>query len=745
MQQKSKGWTAATGFISRGTRSAYRFSHRMRHWREARLILWAGLTLGAAGWSPHAVAGMLGLSAGTNCVGRYEKVEFTITGAPHYANPFDPGEVDITLQITTPEGSQMSLPAFYRQNYERQRRPLGGGEAEWLYPIGEPEWKARFAPAATGIYSCKAALKDYRGSAVSSPVEFRCVPSSQKGYIGISPRDPRFLEWSDGTPFFAIGQNVAFVKDTFYVQEIFRRLAAHGANFARVWTCCEDWGLALEARKSAWGRSWDWHPSIVPMPGRDAYLSDERCLRLSGEDRAAFAVSPSRPVGLRPGTRYVISGLARAENELALTIEANGQQLETTVPGNRQWTRFQREWTTGTHDWWLGTCNLRLPKKGTLWLRELSLKEAAGGAELLWEADVNRPVLGQYNLADAFLLDCVLETAETNGLYLQLCLLTRDLYMDRLRNDSSPAYDQAIANAQRLLRYAVARWGYSTHVASWEYFNENNPGLPNARFYAELAQALDHVDIYHHLRTSSAWSASPREWQNPSLDLANLHYYMRPADGPLFKDEVLAVLDRARFLRRQTPTSRPSLFAEFGLAKDDWQPTPYLRQDINCVHLHNALWASALSGLAGTVHSWWWEDLHQLNAYRHYQGVAAFMSDIPLATGALHEISAQTAENRYRVAGLQSDKQAYLWLSDSEATWWKQVVEKQPQETRPATFSIAGLKAARYEVQWWDTLKGVPVGTEILTQNGPALELQTPPFCGDIAAKIRLLDPKTTP
>jgi hypothetical protein len=142
----------------------------------------------------------------------------------------------------------------------------------------------------------------------------------------------------------------------------------------------------------------------------------------------------------------------------------------------------------------------------------LSLREANGGTELLWEADVNRPALGQYNLADAFMLDSVLEAAETNGLYLQLCLLTRDLYMDRLQNDASPAYAQAIADARRLLRYAVARWGYSTHVAAWEYFNENNPNLPNARFYAEMAGALDLVDIYHHLRTSSAWSASPKEW-----------------------------------------------------------------------------------------------------------------------------------------------------------------------------------------------------------------------------------------
>ncbi len=700
------------------------------------ILLWAGLALGAVALNLHA-ARTLELSAATVTVGRYEKAEFTISGLPHYANPFDPGEVDLTLQITTPAGKQLSLPAFYSQNYERQLRPHGGSEAEWLYPTGEPNWKARFAPATTGMYSCLAVLKDYRGIARSIPVDLTCVPSAQKGYIGISKRDPRFLEWSDGTPFFAIGQNVAFVKDTFYIQGIFQRLAAHGANFARVWTCCEDWGLALEARKSAWGRGWDWRPPIVAMPGRDAYLSNERCLRLSGEDRATFPISPSHPVCLRPSTQYVISGLTRADEGLLLALDINGQQIGAAIPSASQWTQFHREWTTGTNDWWLDGFNLRLLKNGTLWLRNLSLKDASGGAELLWEADVNRPVLGQYNLSDAFMLDCVLEAAETNGLYLQLCLLTRDLYMDRLQNDASPAYDQAIANAQRLLRYVVARWGYSTHVAAWEYFNENNPNLPNARFYAELAQALDHVDIYRHLRTSSAWSASPKEWQNPALDLANLHHYMRPADGSQFKDEVLAVLDHAHFLRQQTPATRPALFAEFGLAEDDWQPSPYLLQDVNCIHLHNALWASALSGLAGTVHSWWWEDLDRLNACRQYRAVAAFMSNIPLTTESLRDISAQTADNRWRVVGLQSRRQAYLWVSDSEATWWKQVVEKQRPESREVAFSLAGLDAARYEVQWWDTLEGTRTKTETLTLNDPLLQLRTPPFTGDIAATIR--------
>lgn len=91
------------------------------------------------------------------------------------------------------------------------------------------------------------------------------------------------------------------------------------------------------------------------------------------------------------------------------------------------------------------------------------------------------------------------------------------------------------------------------------------------------------------------------------------------------------------------------------------------------------------------------------------------------------------------MVGLQSDQQAYLWVSDAEATWWKQVVEKQTPESREMAFSIAGLADGRYEVQWWNTLDGARIKTETLNHSGPLLRLKTPLFAGDIAAKIRSL------
>ena len=84
---------------------------------------------------------------------------------------------------------------------------------------------------------------------------FTCLASSRKGFLRTSTKDPRFLESTEGEPFFVIGQNVAFVGETQYVtpvkaEQVFSKLAANGANFVRLWTCCQDWALAIEARKA---------------------------------------------------------------------------------------------------------------------------------------------------------------------------------------------------------------------------------------------------------------------------------------------------------------------------------------------------------------------------------------------------------------------------------------------------------------------------------------------------------------
>ena len=123
--------------------------------------------------------------------------------------------------------------------------------------------------------------------------------ASRRGFRRVSRQDPRFFEFEDGQPFFPIGQNLAFIGESQYVtlpkmEQVFPQLAENGANWLRIWTCCHDWALAIEARKSTWGRSWNWRPPIAPMPGAEA--SGRKYLRLTGGEGDDLSVCHPIPL-----------------------------------------------------------------------------------------------------------------------------------------------------------------------------------------------------------------------------------------------------------------------------------------------------------------------------------------------------------------------------------------------------------------------------------------------------------------
>ncbi|NCO39163.1 MAG: hypothetical protein COZ06_34710 [Armatimonadetes bacterium CG_4_10_14_3_um_filter_66_18] len=678
----------------------------------------------------------LNVTLAERTVARFSKLELILAVQPVGENPDDPNEVDLRVELTSPGGRHLVIPAFYSQAFERRQLDKGGRQVAWLYPVGSPEWKVRFAPTEVGTYTGAVKLRDGAGDVESRAFSFDCVPSESSGFVRVSAQDPRFLEFADGKPFFVLGQNVAFIKSLGEAEDMFAKLGADGANYVRVWACCEDWAMGVEARKSAWGRSWEWAPPLVQLPGREGYHSAQRCVQIAGKEGASIALSPTRDLATQPDTRYLLTGKVRTDNGVSLRVEVQGTPPAEPLSSPGKWTAFRHEFTTGADQWWLPGVSFALTAKGSAWVRELSLREADDGPELLEEADANRPVRGRYNQLDCFMLDQLVEAAERNGLYLQLCLLTRDHYMADLTDARSGKYGEAVADAEKLLRYAVARWGYSTHVATWEYFNEIDPGLPLERFYTECGDYLERTDPYHHLRTASHWNPAPKWWKNAALDLADEHYYMRPNTGPLFKDAVASVLGRAAELRAAAP-SKPALLSEFGMTADNWQRTDYLDKDKDFTHLHNALWASALSGLSGTVMDWFWDDVHKRDLYSLYRPVAAFTADVPFTTGKLRRIAAAASPDRLRLVGLQGDDRAYLWLNDAEASWWNLNVEgRTPERIQDASIEIKGLPVGRYHVAWWDTFAGRPTEPATVTAGAHSLQLDVPAFLRDTACKL---------
>jgi hypothetical protein len=305
--------------------------------------------------------------------------------------------------------------------------------------------------------------------------------------------------------------------------------------------------------------------------------------------------------------------------------------------------------------------------------------------------------------------------------------------MSSLSKVDSPEYRQATADAKKFMRYAVARWGYSTSVGAWEYFNEMDPGKPTNRFYEDVGKYLEQIDIYAHLRTTSTWAPSARDCRHAQIDIAQEHHYMRPDDDD-FRDEVESIVRQSNWLREHAP-SKPALIGEFGLATAKWGQSDYMKQDREGVHFHNCLWASAFAGSSGTAMFWWWEQLDLQNAYHHYKPLAAFLGDVSPAN--LQQTTATTSEPRLRILGRQGNNRACLWLVNREATWWNLVAEKRvPTPIDSATITIAGLSAGNYAVLWWDTHASEPISRQTASPVGGRLQLDVPPFTRDLACKI---------
>lgn len=181
------------------------------------------------------------ISQNARGVGLHGKFELTFTLAQTYDNPFDPSVVDATAQFAQPDGSTVTVPAFFYQDYD-----YAGGR----YVNGRnPCWKVRFAPAQTGVYRVnRITIVDASGSTGFDPqVTFAGLASSDKGIVRRDLRDPSYLRHADGRAYLPIGHNVAWLpKGPSDWEHYFTAMSSVGENWTRVWMTHFNEGQTLE-------------------------------------------------------------------------------------------------------------------------------------------------------------------------------------------------------------------------------------------------------------------------------------------------------------------------------------------------------------------------------------------------------------------------------------------------------------------------------------------------------------------
>jgi hypothetical protein len=181
---------------------------------------------------------------------RYQCLELTTDPLPSVANPFDPSQLDVWGEFTDPRGVVSRVPAFFFQDYDRAS--VNGHER--LTAQDTPVWKLRFTPTRVGRWSWRCTARTASGEVLpGGHGQFVVTESNDPGFLRLSQRDHRYLAHDDGSPYFAIGENVAWYDagGTFDYDSWFGRLRDQGANYARLWM--PTWAFALEAPGSPLG------------------------------------------------------------------------------------------------------------------------------------------------------------------------------------------------------------------------------------------------------------------------------------------------------------------------------------------------------------------------------------------------------------------------------------------------------------------------------------------------------------
>jgi hypothetical protein len=638
-----------------------------------------------------ATATVTSFSVSSNSVGEYLKFEATFTISKtypadsflpyYYYDPSDtptayPGRnspygvdgITINAVFTSPSGKELTVPAFYYQDYVRS----GTTSKETMTPTSTYDWKIRFAPQEIGTYTYYLTIQDKDGTTkypTSGNLTLTSVGSNSKGFVRASSIDSRFLSFSNGQSFIPLASGHQWWKccgaRSFDYETTFNAWKGSGINLTRIWDQNDGYGLTIEGHYDQYSFPGDYNP-----------------------------------------------------------ID-NGVDIST------------------------------LPK-GT-----------------------------QINQRGAYEQDKIIESAEKNGVYIELCshgdaywIWDASVYDESWNPNPRNMYDPEHINYwERNFRYRVARWGYSTSILTWETWNEHGhivPGSDAYNFYQTYGEYQQTTDPYHHLRTTSQGSQamSPAFWSSPAMDLANYHDYMMPGrySSALVNDSAFFVSSFAWCLAGHVGCSslgvgdntswsgnpKPWIWGEIDVGTSSWNvEEPKVKDgDARIRLLHNSTWAGLFTPIGTSPIDWFWdqEAQSQTNTDRladrkvtsqFFRGVDYAGGQFTFLMSAGDKPSGYNGEtigvdqSQARVYGMRraDQKAAYLWVQNKGYTWYNS--PSIPSAISP-NVTIGGLLNKSYVVEIWNThpAPNQILSIQTLTPTNGILTINVSNLTSDVAIQI---------
>lgn len=177
------------------------------------------------------------VTSNTTTPAKFEKFELNINLTAGYTNAYDYDDIAVQCVFTSPSARKDTVDGFFMQDYT-----LDGNNN--LTPSGAGDFKVRYAPNETGLWSYTLSCKNLSGTTIQPAQAFQCGSSSSAGFIRRNTTN--YLSFDDGSQYIAIGENMGWQAGnvvTDYTNWL-TKLADNGGNFIRVWMA--SWSFALE-------------------------------------------------------------------------------------------------------------------------------------------------------------------------------------------------------------------------------------------------------------------------------------------------------------------------------------------------------------------------------------------------------------------------------------------------------------------------------------------------------------------
>ena len=347
------------------------------------------------------------------------------------------------------------------------------------------------------------------------------------------------------------------------------------------------------------------------------------------------------------------------------------------------------------------------------------------------------------NLYKAAALDRMLDSCAVNDIYISFTILTHCQFRSKGTDSSwgsmpfklgkkygyleSPAEfwtnEQAKKDMKCLIRYLVARYGYSRNILTWELCNEitscEGEDTDIRQWCAEMTEYIRSIDSTGHMV-----SVSSAKYDDPIIfdkifDFINIHWYAYSSIEQY----------TTKLASYSIMYNKPVLASEMGVS---WE-----ENTVNETILHQQIWSCAMGYTAGASASWYWQEIDDIPdkaAYKQYKPLADYMSRIGLSNKKYYSVSGVnigiTSED-IKALGYRSDNSAYIWIYDSKYNYLSSSFE-----TYDSSKIKVKLEEGNYTVEWINTWTGESLSKEDVIHQKGNLEITVPAWSKDIAVAI---------